>query len=177
MRLLTFSALALALSATAAPAATFNIFEAGTTSLLGTFEAPLGGGPLTAASISAGGGVFDVLALGSMAPVYDAVNNWITGAASPFGAVSNSVAFMTTDISDNDITCGIGECFFSLTDSSGGGAPAEWYLDYVPGVGTPAAIDAGFYEIAPIPLPASALLLAGALAAVAGVAAGRRRAA
>ena len=178
MRLVTSSALVLALSATAAPAATFNVFEAGTATLLGTFEAPLGGGPLTGASFSVDGGVFDVLTGGSTAPVYDAANNWVRGAANPFGSITNSVAYMTDEFGSGDpITCGVGECFFSLTSNSGGGTPNEWYLDYIPGMGGGAAVDLGFYEIKPIPLPATALLLAGALAGVAGIAAGRRSAA
>jgi hypothetical protein len=120
------------------------------------------------------GAVYDVLGTGSSAPVYDALNNWITGNGDPFGAIFNSAPYMTVDIGDNPISCGAGECVFSLTDSSGGGVPPEWYLDYVPVMGTPAAIDFGNYEIKPIPLPASALLLAGALA---GLPALRRRAA
>jgi hypothetical protein len=162
MRLVTSSALVLALSATAAPAATFNIFEAGTTTLLGTFEAPLGGGALTTASISVDGGLFNVLDGGTSAPVYDAVNNWITGAGDPFAGITNSVAYNTTDIAMNPITCGVGECVFALTDSSGPGVPPEWAIIYLPG---PASIDFGFYEIQPVPLPATALMLAGALAA------------
>ena len=170
MKLLIASVVALALSASAAAAAVFNIFEAGTTTLLGTFEAPLGGGPLTAASISLKGGVSDVLDAGSTAPVYDATNNWITGAGSPFGGISNSAAYDTTDIAMTPITCGIGQCVFLLTDSAGPMVPPEWSLNYLPMGG--AVLDFGFYDIELIPLPATGLLLAGALA---GLAALRRR--
>ena len=165
MRLVVSSALALALSASAPAAATFNIFEAGTTTLLGMFEAPAGGGALTSAMISTDGGVFDVLDLGSTAPVYDAASNWITGAMSPFGGISNSVAYATSDVDMNPVNCGIGECVFVLT-SSAGMEPPEWSLNFLPMAGPAAVIDFGRYEIAPKPMPlppTALLLLAGAL--------------
>lgn len=165
------------MAATPALPATFNIFEAGTTTQLGTFDAPVAGGAVTSAVLTLAGGVFDVLDLGAQAPVYDAVNNWIVGTGSSFGSVTNSVAFNTTDFLSNPITCQIGECVFSFTNSGGGGVPAEWYLDYIPGNPANAApIDLGYYDIviAPVPLPATALLLVGALA---GLVRMRRRAA
>ena len=107
---------------------------------------------------------------GTGAPEYNAATNFVTAAGGGgFGSVYNSVAFDTTDFESNPITCGIGECVFSMTD--GVGTPGEWYLDYFASDGG-AALDLGHYEIAPIPLPATGLLLAGALAGVLGL---RRR--
>ncbi|MBT8409577.1 MAG: hypothetical protein KJN93_08130 [Alphaproteobacteria bacterium] len=164
--------------AVAAPvqSATFQVFESGSATLLGTFEAPQAGGALTAAAFVLEGGTFDALLGGAEAPVYDAGNGWVTGAGGPFGGIANSLAFNTADLFANPITCGIGECVFSMTSSGGGGAPAEWYLDYLPANPADAApIDFGFYDVqlAPVPLPATALLLLAALGG--GLVVSRRR--
>lgn len=159
--------LALAVS-TPLQAATFQVFESGSATLLGTFEAPQAGGSLTAAAFNLQGGTFDALLAGAQAPVYDAGNGWVTGAGSPFGGIANTLAFDTLDLFSNPITCGVGECVFSMTSSGGGGAPAEWYLDYLPASPADAApIDFGFYDVqlAPVPLPATGLLLFAALGA------------
>jgi len=146
-------------------AATFEVFEAGTSMLLGTFDAPLTGGAVTGASFSINGGVFDVLGTGNQTLIYNSVANDLDGMLG-FGVVYNSNSFNTTDIVSSPVFCGVGECPLSF-DSSFAPTPGEWYLDYIPlGPGTPAALDLGFYDIAlaPVPLPASALLLFGALA-------------
>lgn len=159
------AAILLAASTVHADAATFDLFRAGTTDLLGTFEAPASGGLLTAASISVKGGVFDVLGLGSMAPVFDAVEMDVDGNGGVFGTLFNSVAFLTTDIAANPVSCGIGECVFSFEGSSGP-VPGQWYVDYI-GVGGAAALAFGHYDVAastpaPVPLPMTAVLLIGA---------------
>lgn len=151
-----------------AGAATYDVFRAGTTDLLGTFEAPAAGGLLTAASLSVSGGIFDVLGAGGLAPIFDAIGFDVVGSGGPFGAVLNSVAFATTDIAANPILCGIGECAFSFFGSFGP-TPGEWHVDYVPGGVGVAALAFGHYQVAPsaVPLPASGLLLLGAAAALA----------
>ena len=103
-----------------------------------------------------------MLAVGNTAPYFDAINSWVVGAGGPFGAVANSAAFATTDLFLNPITCQVGECIFSFTNSGGGGAPAEWYLDYLPAnPGDAAPIAFGNYtiEMAAIPLPAAGQIL------------------
>jgi hypothetical protein len=151
-----------------AGAATYDVFKDGTTDLLGTFEAPSVGGLLTSALMSVKGGVFDVLGVGGMAPIFDAVAMDVDGSGATFGSVFNSVAFMTTDIAANPILCGIGECVFSF-DGRSGPTPGQWYVDYVPGGNGAAAIATGYYQIAAaaVPLPASGLLLLGAAGALA----------
>ena len=163
--------IAAAVFALASPAfsVTYNVYEAGTTDLLGNFDSPETGGLLTSAYFALEGGVFTTLAAGNSAPTYDATNNWVRGAGGPFGGVINSIAFNTTEFGSGDpITCDIGKCVFSMTSSSGGGVPPEWYLDYVDSGGGGAAIALGHYEIkiAPIPLPAAGLLLAGGVVAL-----------
>lgn len=160
------AAILFAVSTIHASAATFDLFKAGTTDLLGTFEAPLDGGLLTAASVSVKSGIFDVLGLGGMAPVFDAVEMDVDGNGGVFGTLFNSVAFLTTDIAANPVNCGIGECVFSFEGSSGP-VPGQWYVDYV-GVGGAAALAFGHYDVvvstpAPVPLPITAVLLVGAL--------------
>jgi hypothetical protein len=157
-----------------ASAATYDVFKDGTTDLLGIFEAPAAGGLLSSALLSVKGGVFDVLGAGGLAPVFDAVALDVDGSAAPFGAIFNSAAFATTDIAANPILCGIGECAFSF-DGRVGPVPGQWYLDYVPGGNGGAALAFGYYQIAAaaVPLPASGLLLLGAVGMMA--ASARRR--
>ena len=102
---------------------------------------------MTSAYFALEGGVFTTLAAGNSAPTYDATNNWVRGAGGRFGGVINSIAFDTTEIGSGDpITCDIGKCVFSMTSSSGGGVPAEWYLDYsIPVAAAPRS--PGHYEI------------------------------
>jgi hypothetical protein len=159
-----------------ASAATYDVFRDGTNSLLGTFEAPEAGGLLTSAMMLVKGGVFDVLGAGNLAPIFDSIALDVDGSGAPFGAVFNSVAFMTTDIAANPIACGIGECVFQFEGKSGQ-VPGQWYLDYIPGGNGAAALAFGYYQVAPsaVPLPASGLLLLGAAAALA-LTARRRRA-
>ena len=151
-----------------AGAATYDVFTAGTTNLLGTFEAPAAGGLLTAASLSVAGGIFDVLGAGGLAPLFDAIDFDVVGpSGGSLGAVFNSVAFATT-VAANPILCGIGECAFSFFGSSVS-TPGEWHVDYVPGGVGVAVLGSGYYQVAPslVPLPASGLLLLGAAAALA----------
>jgi hypothetical protein len=149
-------------------AATYDVFKDGTTDLLGTFEAPIAGGLLTSALLSVKGGVFDVLGAGGLAPIFDAVALDVDGSGAAFGAVFNSAAFATTDIAANPILCGIGECVFSF-DGRSGPVPGQWYVDYIPGGNGGAALAFGYYQIAAaaVPLPASGLLLLGAIGVMA----------
>ncbi len=160
----------LACAGSMSDAASFELYEEGTDTLLGSFEAPDAGGLLTAASIAVGGGIFETLGAAGQTPTYDAVANDVDGSGAAFGYVYNVNVFDTFDISSNPITCGIGECAFQL-EGAFGGTPGEWYLDYLPAGG--AAIDLGYYEVraAIVPVPASGLLLLGAV----GVLAARRR--
>ena len=151
-----------------ANAASYDVFKDGTTNLLGTFEAPAAGGLLTSALLTVKGGVFDVLGAGGLTPIFDAIVNDVDGSGAPFGAVFNSVAFITTDIASNAVLCGIGECAFSFEGASGV-VPGQWYVDYVPGGGGGAALAFGYYQVAPSPVPVSAsggfLLVSGGLLA------------
>ncbi len=155
------------LAAEQTEAATFSVFDAGTMTALGTFDAPTAGGLLTAASLSVFGGVFDVLGCGTSAPVFDALQLDVDGNGGQFGSIFNSVAFNTVDVNANPILCGVGDCVFSF-DGIFGVTPGEWYVDYVPGGVGVAAIGTGFYQISPatIPLPASGVFILTAWAAL-----------
>jgi hypothetical protein len=144
----------------AATAASFSIFEAGTATFLGVFEAPSDGGALTSISVSIGGVTYDVLAPGGSAPVYDAADNDLTGAGGAPGWAGNSIAAGL---------CGAGECAFSVSPifDFATPIPGEWHADrvFVP----PAdqiSLDLGHYEItmSAVPLPAAGLLLMTSLA-------------
>jgi len=147
-------------------AGTFSVVDVGSSVVLGTFEAPDAGGAVTAGSFTLEGGVFDTLGTGSEAPLYDAANNWVTGTPGGFGGFYNSVAFNTFDFLNNPLSCGVGECVFSLTSSSGSPVPAEWHVDYLPNGGAPIALGNYTVETAAIPLPASVLLLLSGLGAL-----------
>ena len=142
-----------------AGASSFNILEADSSTLLGVFEAPAGGGVLTSISVSIGGVTYDVLAPGGSAPFYDAADNDLTGAGGAPGWASNSAAAGP---------CGAGECAFSVYPifDFATPIPGEWHADrvFVP----PAdqiSLDLGQYEItiSAVPLPAAGLMLISAL--------------
>ncbi|MCB1364765.1 MAG: hypothetical protein KDK02_11625 [Rhodobacteraceae bacterium] len=161
--------LALAAGTGGAAAATFNLFEAGTTTLLGTFQAPGAGGAITAMSVTVAGITFDTLGTGTQAPSYDAADNDIGGTGASLGAVYNSAAVGI---------CGVGECAFSFYPiyDFATPIPGEWYADKVFPLTDQQSISLGFYEVAlaPIPVPATAFLQFSALG-LAGALAWRRR--
>lgn len=174
------AALALAGGPAAAVVADYEVFAAGTDTLLGTFRADdAAPGPLLSASFGAGGlGAFDVLGTGALTPAWDPATGYVTGlpAGSGFGAVFNSAVFDVDVIGEGLRTCEPGACAFSLTDASDPGLPGEWYVDYLPPDGVAGAVATGFYEVrlAPVPVPAAGLVLLGALGAL-GALRGRRR--
>ena len=144
----------------AAQAATFTVFDEApdaSLSVLGTFEAPATGGPLTAASIVYDGITFDILGAGGATPVYDAGDNEVDG-VSGFGLVYNSTPFSFSD-GFGTYDCTVGLCAFGFEDR-GGGYPTnagEWYIDHPD---APYAL--GLYQIEPAAVPVPAL--GGALA-------------
>lgn len=162
--------LALAAGPAAAVTADYEVFAAGTDTLLGTFRADdAAAGPILSASFAPPGiGTFDVLGTGSLAPTWDPGTGFVTGSpvGAGVGAVFNAAVFDVDVTGEGLRTCGIGECAFSLTDSGGPGVPGEWYVDYLPPAGVPGSVATGFYEVrlAPIPVPAAGMLLIGALA-------------
>ncbi len=171
------TALALILTAASpAAAATYNVtFSDFGSSTVGTFDAPLGGGTLTAFSALIGNTLFDTLALGAAAPVYNPILNPNTnlfdiefrGFSQSTGIVYNSVA---------SAQCPLGQCVLQLFDTVGGTAsPEAQVLNTV----TFQNLFVGFYSIdpvplpAPVPLPSAVLLLGGALAGLGAL--GQRR--
>ncbi len=159
----------------AAEAATFTILDetlpGPTLTAIGTFDAPAAGGPLTAASITYDGHVFDILSVGPSAPFYYAAGNYVDGTGGGFGLVYNSTPFSFSDGFDT-FDCTVGTCSFQFEDR-GGGYPTnagEWYIEH------PEANYAfGLYQIetAAVPLPAAGALLLAALGF--GALAARRR--
>ena len=148
-----------------AGAATFQ-FDFG--SALGTFDAPLGGGLISAFNVTIGDTTFDTPAAGASQPVYNPTLNILnglfdvefTGAGVSTGAVSNSAP---------SGTCPAGDiCVLELFDTAGGAIP-EWAFQNITQLTNVAS---GVYSIdptplpAPIPLPAALPLLLSALAAM-----------
>jgi hypothetical protein len=168
-KLCTVAASAIIAAATVSPAtaATFQVFDedpALNLTSLGTFTAPAAGGLLTSASIIYNGITFSTLAVGAAAPFYFAAGNYVDGAGGGFGLIYNDTAFNFMQGATN-YTCGIGQCIFAFEDT-GGGYPSgagEWYIEH-----PQANYALGLYQIAAVPLPATALLLLGAIAGLAG---------
>ncbi|MGC1428701.1 MAG: VPLPA-CTERM sorting domain-containing protein [Albidovulum sp.] len=153
------AAVALAMMiATPSDAATYN-FTLDT--VAGTFDAPVGGGVISAFSVTLGGALFSTLGLGAAAPVYNPILNTLTnmmdvefrGVGQTTGHVFNSTA---------SGQCPIGQCALQLFDTIGGIQPPE-YLAF--NTVTFQNVAFGFYAIDPnpvgaaVPLPASAWLM------------------
>ena len=153
-------------TASLAEAASFDVFAAGTDSLLGEFTAPAGGGPLDAAMFVIDGGTFSVLGTGGLAPSYNAAENSLAGPGGVgFGAIFNAAAYDTTDVNGDPVTCGVGDCVFEFDGIFDPEIPGEWAVQYVP-AGDPESsvnITGGYYEIAAVPLPLTAPALAFAM--------------
>ena len=149
-----------------AGAATFQ-FDFG--SALGTFDAPLGGGVISAFNVTIGDTTFDTPAAGATQPVYNPILNTFsgifdvefTGFGSSTGAVFNSAP---------SGTCPVGDfCVLELFSTSAGTAAPEWAFQNITQLTN---VTGGFYSIDPsplsatVPLPAALPLLLSALAAM-----------
>jgi len=153
-------AIAVALGiASPAAAATYSVDFSGTP---GTFEAPVGGGLITAFSVTLLGGThFDTPVAGAAAPVYNPILNTLNGLmdvefhgfGQPTAEVVNSVA---------TATCPLGLCVLQLFDTSGGVDLPEFMAFNTT---MPEIMTFGYYSIdpTPVPLPAAGWLLASAL--------------
>jgi hypothetical protein len=164
--------IAVAALVTPASAATYNVSLG---SAQGVFNAPLGGGLISSFSVTLGNTVFDVLGIGAAAPVYNPILNLTTGLfdiefrgfGQPTGNVFNSAA---------SAQCPVGQCVLQLFDTTNGvNSPDFLAFNTV----TFQNVAFGTYMIdptpAPVPLPATGLLLGAALAG-AGAILRRRRA-
>jgi hypothetical protein len=172
-RLAAFALAVAAVAAVGSPAsaATYN---AGFGPAQGVFNAPLGGGLISAFSVTLGNTVFDLLGLGAAAPVYNPILNQTTGLfdiefrgfGQPTGNVFNSVA---------SAQCPVSQCVLQLFDTTNGvNAPDFLAFNIV----TFQNVAFGTYMIDPtpaaVPLPAAGFLLGAALAG-AGLVSRRRR--
>lgn len=118
----------------------------------GTFEAPGGGGLLSAFDITIDGVTFDTLGMGVSAPVYNAIDNDIRGNPSTEGYVLNSAA---------GGACAALSCILALEDSTDPGVVPPLYAIFPLIDGVPDTVTgAGEYAISQVPLSAGAGLLA-----------------
>ena len=170
------SALLIPLILTApAGAATFQFDFGGP---MGTFEAPLGGGIITAFNVTIGDTTFDTPGAGPTQPVYNPILNTFnglidvefTGVGASDGAIFNSAP---------SASCPLGACVLQLFDTSGGTAAPEWAVQNLVMMTNVAF---GFYSIdpepvgpAPVPLPAALPLLLAALTALGLIGTRRKR--
>lgn len=159
-----FSGLAVAVMLvcpTAAFPATYNVTMGGSA---GTFDAPVGGGAITAFSILLGSTLFDTLTLGSSAPVYNPILNTLNGLFDvEFRGAGQGTGIVTNSVGTAE--CPVGQCVLQLFDTIAGTQQPEYAaLNTV----TFQNIAFGNYAIdpvpvtPPIPLPAPAILLAAA---------------
>ena len=157
-----------------ASAATFSFSFSD--SIMGTFQAPVGGGLITAFNVTIGDTTFDTPAMDNSQPVYNPIlntfNNLVDvefrGAGLSDGAVFNSLA---------SGACPAGDlCVLELFSTSGGTAAPEWAFQ---NISQAINVTGGFYSInpTPVPLPAALPLLLSALSGLGFVAWRRRRAA
>lgn len=147
-----------------AQAASFNIAIAGET---GLFDAPAAGGLLSSFSITLNGVTYDSLSAGPGAAVYQAVDNDIRGNPGTEAFILNSTA---------GTGCLALECVLSLESSVDPGVIPPLYALFPLDMGIPGTVtQSGEYMISavpsvdPVPLPASVLLLGGALGLIAGL--------
>lgn len=147
-----------------AEAVVFNVFDSGSTALLGSFDAPGGGGQVSSPIFEVAGITFDVIDPADV-PEYRPSLNDLTGPGGTiFANFYNSAA---------EGGCAPGACVLFFESENGGtyvyGGINEDTFENIAG---------GDYAIAPIPLPAGgALLLAGLFgAAMLGRRRGRRAA-
>ncbi len=147
---------AMVLSAGAASALTFQVFDTGDDTLLGSFEADVLGGQVSSPSFFVSGVTFDLIDPTDV-PEYRADFNDLTGPGGTiFANFSNSVAAGG---------CNAGACGLFFEKINPG--PPDAFIYNALNNETFENLDGGSYRIAPIPLPASGLLFMGALIATA----------
>ncbi len=157
MAMLTIRSTLLALACTAAPlagsasAATFQVFDALDTRL-GTFEAPAAGGQLSTASFEIGGIVFDGIDPADVPEFRPAFNDLTGPGATIFANFFNTAAAGS---------CGAGDCALFFEKINPG--PPDVFTFAAFDTITFEQLGGGNYRVAPIPLPATGLLMAAAL--------------
>lgn len=161
------AAAALSLLSAPAEAATWTIdFGSVETS----FQAPVGGGPVTGLVVTLGGVIFDTPGTGDEAPVFDPVSNDFSGAGG--GIFSYYLSALVGSGCPSDA------CLLEFENRVDPVTPPLWAA-FPLEMGIPGGVFAsGSYLIAPapIPLPASLGLMAAAAGALGLLAARRRRA-
>jgi len=145
-----------------AGAATYQFDFGGPT---GTFEAPLGGGLISAFNITISNTTFDTIVADNTQPFYNPILNSFNGlfdvefrgAGQSTGAVFNSAP---------SASCLAGDlCVLELFDTVGGTAAPEWAFQNITQLSN---VSGGFYAIdpvpvSPVPLPAALPLFVGGL--------------
>ena len=130
-------------------------------STLGTCEAPPGGGPISACSVTFGDTTFDLPSDGAAAPEYKPLFNTLNGLYDiEFRGTTQTTAHVFNSIAS--ATCPLGDCTLFLYDTAGGtGLPEYLVLK----ASTLENLNLGYYSISPaaVPLPATLPLLAVAL--------------
>ncbi len=165
MRRLRPSALAFAAALACGPASAASFgFDFGG-GIAGTFDAPVGGGPISAFLVAIGDTTFDTLPPGGDAPYYNPILNTFNGLMDvEFRGVSETTGRVFPGAAS--ATCPAGEtCVLELFDTAGGTAAPEWAFQNLT---LEINVAGGYYAIDPVPVggeiplpPALPLMLAG----------------